>query len=45
MIERESFQMSRIGCDLSETKENMRKKRITEEIIKIEQSLKNRVFF
>ncbi len=39
MIEKELFQMDRIGCDLSETKKNMRKKRITEEIIKIEQSL------
>lgn len=45
MIERESFQMDRIGCDLSETKKNMRKKRITEERIKIEQNLKNIVFF
>ena len=45
MIEKELFQMDRIGCDLSETKKNMRKKRITEEIIKIEQSLKNKIFF
>ena len=43
MIEKELFQMDRIGCDLSETKKNMRKKRITEEIIKIEQSLKNKI--
>jgi len=26
MIERESFQMGRIGCDLSEIKKNMRKR-------------------
>ena len=45
MIEKELFQMDRIGCDLSETKKNMRKKRITEEIIKIAQSLKNKIFF
>lgn len=37
--------MGRIGCDLSEIKKNMRKKRITEERIKIEQNLKNIVFF